>query len=87
MSYECEFIGGHVSPVEYVRHSTDYLIGLATREDGKRRCVFFSYDTARPDPIHHPDPWIAAVRHIDAALAYRLRQLEAAPGAAVNVKA
>lgn len=65
MTYEAEFVGGHVSPVtvcgEYPRsicgQRETVLIGVATRDDGKARCVFFTRDGDAK-----PDPWLTAIR-------------------------
>lgn len=72
MTYECEFHGGHVSPVVTVSRLSDYMIGLARDSRGYKRVLFFDGTS------HHPDPWVVAVRPCDAARAYRIAGLEQA---------
>ena len=81
MIYECEFIGGHVSPVVTVSRLPDYTIGLARDSRGYKRVLFYTPSG------HHPDPWIVAVRPCDAAAAYRLLELSPAPGPRVDTVA
>lgn len=70
MNYDAEFVGGHVSPVTNIRQSNGYLIGLAHRDDGYARAVFFDHYGNRP-PGYGPDPWIAAVRPVAPTQACR----------------
>lgn len=79
MTYECEFIGGYVSPVVTVSRLPDYMIGMARDGRGYKRVLFYSA------AAHSPDPWVAAIRPCDAAARYRLQQIEPAPGPGVDV--
>ncbi len=78
MKYDCEFVGGHVAIVHQMRRVDGYMIGLAYRQDGYARAVFFDDHGFLP-PGHGPDPWIVAVRpvHAQACRAYRMPELVA----------
>lgn len=66
MKYECEFVGGQKSVVTDIRRADGYMIGLAHRDDGYARAVFFDHYGNRP-PGYGPDDWITSVRPVTQA--------------------
>ena len=71
MNYLAHFKdGSRPSPVTDIRHSGQFFTGLAHRDDGKARCIFFD----RHGNLH-ADRWVSRVEPAHACEAYRAPQL------------
>ncbi len=57
MTYLAQFATGQQSAITVRGRCPDFNVGLATRDDGYRRCVFFTDDGA----MQQPDAWVSGV--------------------------
>lgn len=62
MEYVAEFKDGYVSPVKLAGDNGKLRIGIAYREDGKARVLFFYHDVLGDRILPSDDPWISAIR-------------------------